>query len=109
MMLGFSQAPSVFSQMNDHIKKAVALAYQADLGAPRVVATGSGLIADAIIQKAKDNGVFVHESRELVALLSGLDLDDEIPPQLYRAVAELLAWLYQMEKTTLTPPASDTS
>lgn len=82
----------------DRKRMAVALAYAAELGAPRVVAKGNGLIADAIISKAREHGVFVHESKELVALLSGLDLDDEIPPELYRAVAEVLAWLYQMER-----------
>lgn len=82
----------------DRKRVAVALAYAAELGAPRVVAKGNGLIADAIISKAREHGVFVHESKELVALLSGLDLDDEIPPELYRAVAEVLAWLYQMER-----------
>lgn len=43
--------------------------------------------------------MYVHESRELLALLMQIDLDSHIPPQLYIAVAELLAWLYQLEKT----------
>lgn len=78
-------------------KNAVALAYQAGDGAPRVVAKGHGLIADTIIAKAKEHGVHVHESRELVSLLMKVDLDSNIPPTLYRAVAELLAWLYHIE------------
>jgi flagellar biosynthesis protein len=77
---------------------AVALAYGAGDAAPRVVAKGRGLIAESIIAKAKENGVFVHESKELIALLSQVDLDSRIPPTLYRAVAELLAWLYSVEK-----------
>ena len=76
---------------------AVALAYGDDAPAPRVVARGRGLIADAIIEKARSHGVYVHESRELVALLMQVDLDREIPPQLYVAVAELLAWVYRLE------------
>jgi flagellar biosynthesis protein len=77
---------------------AVALAYNADAPAPRVVAKGRGLIADAIIERARQAGVYVHESRELVALLMQVDLDRQIPPQLYVAVAELLAWVYRLER-----------
>jgi flagellar biosynthesis protein len=62
-----------------------------------VVAKGSGLIADAIIARAREAGVYVHESPELVNLLMRVDLDQHIPPQLYVAVAELLAWLYRIE------------
>lgn len=80
-----------------HIPSAVALAYQSGESAPRVVAKGRGLIAEEIIARAKANGIFIHESRELVALLSQIDLDQNIPPSLYRAVAELLAWIYQIE------------
>jgi flagellar biosynthesis protein len=77
---------------------AVALAYQAGDAAPRVVAKGRGLVAEQIIARAREHGVHVHESRELVALLMQVDLDRNIPPALYRAVAELLAWLYHVEK-----------
>jgi len=76
---------------------AVALAYQAGSTAPRVTAKGRGLVAEAIIQKARDAGVYVHESPELVSLLMQVDLDQRIPPELYLAVAELLAWLYKLE------------
>jgi len=77
---------------------AVALAYRGEQdAAPRVVAKGRGLLADAILERAREAGVYVHESRELVALLMQVDLDQRIPPQLYVAVAELLAWLYRVE------------
>ncbi len=76
---------------------AVALAYQAGDGAPQVIAKGRGLIAEEIIARAKEHGVFVHESPELVSLLMQVDLDRQIPPELYRAVAELLAWVYRIE------------
>ncbi len=76
---------------------AVALAYQNGDSAPRIVAKGRGLIAEQIIERAKEHGVAVHESKELVALLLQVELDDHIPPALYRAVAELLAWLYRVE------------
>jgi flagellar biosynthesis protein len=77
---------------------AVALAYAPGDAAPRVVAKGRGLIAEEIIARAREHGVYVHESPELVALLSQVDLDDRIPPALYIAVAELLAWLYRVEQ-----------
>lgn len=76
---------------------AVALAYRPQDSAPTVLAKGHGLIADQIIERARAAGVFVHESRELVALLMDVELDRKIPPALYRAIAELLAWLYHIE------------
>ncbi|TFV93996.1 flagellar biosynthesis protein [Oxalobacteraceae bacterium OM1] len=76
---------------------AVALAYQTGDAAPRVVAKGRGLVAEQIVARAREHGVHIHESRELVALLMQVDLDRNIPPALYRAVAELLAWLYHIE------------
>ncbi len=78
-------------------QQAVALAYLEHSGAPKVVAKGKGLVAERIIQKAKDSGVFVHESRELISLLMNVDLDQQIPSGLYQAIAELLAWVYQIE------------
>jgi flagellar biosynthesis protein len=92
---------------------AVALAYGAGDPAPKVVAKGRGLVAEQIIDRAKAAGVFVHESKELVALLMKVDLDRQIPPALYRAIAELLAWLYHIESAQVSgqpgPPAPDTA
>src|SRR3569833_4523020 len=76
---------------------AVALAYRSGDAAPKIVAKGRGLVAEEIMARAKEHGVFMHESKELVSLLMQVDLDREIPPALYRAVAELLAWLRQIE------------
>ncbi len=84
-------------------KSAIALAYQTGDTAPRVVAKGSGLIAQAIIERAREHGVFVHESEDLVGILMQVELDANIPPQLYQAVAELLAWLYRLEREENTP------
>lgn len=84
-------------------QEAVALAYSAADKAPRVVAKGRGLIAGEIIARAREHGVFVHESPEMVALLMQVDLDARIPPQLYVAVAELLAWIHRLEHG-LEPP-----
>ncbi len=87
------------------INEAVALAYNAGESAPRVVAKGKGVVAREIIEHARDAGVFVHESPELVSLLMQVDLDERIPPQLYVAIAELLAWLYRVEQgDTEAPP-----
>lgn len=82
----------------DEVSLAIALAYAQGSSAPTVVAKGRGLIAEEIIRRAQEHGVYVHQSPELVALLSQVDLDAHIPPQLYVAVAELLAWLYRVEQ-----------
>lgn len=94
---------------DDSQKSAVALAYRETDAAPRVVAKGRGLIAEEIIARAREHGVYVHESAELVSLLMQVDLDERIPPLLYRAVAELLAWLYQMEKLRPAPASAQES
>ena len=86
---------------------AVALAYREGQSAPQVVAKGNGLIAEAIIARAREAGVYVHESAELVNLLMRVDLDQHIPGQLYVVVAELLAWLYRVEHGLAVPPSSD--
>ena len=78
-------------------RRAAALAYKSGDYAPRVIAKGEGTAAEAIIALAREAGVYVHESPELVGLLMQVDLDARIPPALYVAVAELLAWVYRLE------------
>jgi len=82
-------------------RRAAAIAYaprDAKRGLPpRVVAKGESWLADEIIARARAAGVHIHQSRELVALLLQVDLDAHIPPALYVAVAEVLAWIYQIE------------
>jgi flagellar biosynthesis protein len=82
----------------DALPAAAVLAYQEGDSAPRVVAKGRGQIAEAIIERARSAGLYVHQSRELVSLLMQVDLDSHIPPQLYVVIAELLAWLYRLEQ-----------
>ncbi len=98
---------------NTRRQNAVALAYGAGDAAPKVVAKGQGLVAEQIIARARDAGVFVHESKDLVSLLMEVNLDRQIPPALYRAIAELLAWLYYIESAQATgqapPPPPDTT
>ena len=83
--------------LNDGRPTAVAITYDKEDSAPRVVAKGYGTLAENIIRTAKEHGLYVHESRELVGLLMQIDLDANIPPQLYLVIAELLAWLYKLE------------
>ena len=81
-------------------RKAVALHYDraapaAQAAPPQVVAKGSGWLADKILELAREHGVPVREDRDLVALLSACDVGEGIEPEMYAAVAELLAWLYR--------------
>jgi flagellar biosynthesis protein len=93
--------------MKVHAKRkraaAVALSYSSGRNVPDVVAKGYGNNADSIIRCAKENNLYVHESPELVALLAQVEVDMQIPPQLYIAVAELLAWIYQLESKGSAP------
>lgn len=85
--------------MADTRKKATALRYDAKKdSAPKVVAKGKGKIAERILQIAKEHNVPIKDDPQLVEVLSTLDLYQEIPPELYRAVAEILAFVYKMTK-----------
>lgn len=81
----------------DKRRSAVALSYRDGARVPKVVAKGYGQVAERIIERAREAGIFVHDSPELVSLLMQVDLDQNIPPELYRAVAELLAFVYFLE------------
>ena len=77
--------------------KAVALKYEVEKdSAPRVVAKGRDFIAEKIIETAKAHDVPLYEDKNLVQVLEALDLDTEIPPEMYRAVAEVLAFIYRL-------------
>lgn len=81
---------------NERNRQAVALAYQENERAPRVVAKGYGELAERIMAEAHRQGIYVHDAPEIVALLMQLDLDAEIPPRLYQVVAELLVWVFEL-------------
>jgi flagellar biosynthesis protein len=83
--------------MRDDLPEAVALRYAEGDGVPVVVAKGRGALAEEIVRRARDAGLFVHDSPELTALLMQVELDGRIPPALYVAVAELLAWLHRVD------------
>ncbi len=76
---------------------AAALRYREGMAAPVVVAKGRGLVADEIVRRADQHGVAIHVSGNLANVLMNVELDQAIPPQLFHAVAELLAWLYRLE------------
>lgn len=86
--------------MSEQRKKAVALKYDTQQNsAPKVAATGKGLTAENIIQKAKENDVPVMEDSSLVELLGQLDMNQTIPEELYQAVAEVFAFIYKTDQT----------
>lgn len=83
--------------MKKERKKAAALRYDAEKdSAPKVVAKGSGKIAERIIEIARQHNIPIKDDPQLLEALSSLDLYEEIPPELYRAVAEILAFVYRI-------------
>lgn len=78
--------------------QAVALKYDPNEVAPKIVAAGKGKIAEKIIETAKDADVAVHEDAKLADTLSKLDIGEFIPPELYEVVAEILVFVDDMEK-----------
>jgi flagellar biosynthesis protein len=80
-------------------KKAVALKYMPEEGqAPVVSAKGKGYVAEAILTKAREHGVAIQEDPSLVEVLSKLDIDQEIPQELYQLVAEVLSFIYRTDR-----------
>jgi len=78
-------------------KKAVALQYRHQVDrAPKVVAKGQGIIAERIMEIAAEHNIPLKRDPALIEVLSKMDLEQEIPPELYRAVAEILAYVYKM-------------
>jgi flagellar biosynthesis protein len=78
-------------------QRATALEYHPEKdSAPRVVASGTGIVAEKIIALAKDHNIPVYEDPTLAAALATVNLDEEIPPELYLVVAEVLAYIYRI-------------
>ncbi len=85
--------------MPDPEKKAVALKYDPEEDqAPRVVAKGRGRLAELILEVARQHGIPIREDSELVQSLYRVELEAEIPPELYEAVAVILAWAYRLNR-----------
>jgi flagellar biosynthesis protein len=81
------------------------LHYQPGDAAPRVTATGSGLVADRIIQAAHEAGVPVRSDPALTEALAKLDLGAAVPEAMWRAVAETLAWAYRLDASAARTPS----
>ena len=79
-------------------KQAIALSYDPNEDAPKVIASGTGALAERIIEKAKEVDVPVHRDDKLADTLSKLEIGDMIPPELYEVVAEILVFVDQMDK-----------
>lgn len=78
-------------------QKAVALKYDREKsGAPKVVASGKGEVANNIIKLAQEHDIFIKKDADLVELLSKIELNKEIPPMLYKAVAEVFSFIYKI-------------
>ncbi|QKM64293.1 hypothetical protein DCO17_03010 [Polynucleobacter tropicus] len=86
------------------VRKAVALVYEANSAAPRITGQGEGFVADAILAKAKEFGIPTRTEPELVEFLMQLKLNELVPPKLYAAVAEVLAWAYEVDGKTAPNP-----
>lgn len=82
----------------EKILQAVALEYDPNDTAPKIVAAGKGKVAEKILETAKESDVPVHEDAKLADTLSKLDIGDYIPPELYEVVAEILVFVDDMEK-----------
>ena len=80
------------------IKQAIALEYNPDEEAPKVIATGRGALAERIIEKAKEADVPIHRDDKLADTLSRLEIGDMIPQELYEVVAEILVFVDSMDK-----------
>lgn len=98
-------SPEARHRKKPNRKTAVALQYdRVATGAPKVVAKGKGLIAERLIQLARDNRIPIIEDKLLVEMLEQLNVSQEIPPELYQVVAEILVSIYRTENS-LKPQA----
>lgn len=85
-------------EAENKVKQAIALEYDPEDEAPRVIASGKGALAERIIEKAKESDVPVHRDDKLAETLSRLDIGEMIPPELYEVVAEILVFVDAMDK-----------
>ena len=92
-------APPADDLSEEQEQKAVAVRYAVEKDrAPRVTAKGRSLVADRILAEAKKNGIPVYQNKSLVNMLMALEIDREIPPELYRTIAEVLAHVYRIDR-----------
>jgi len=79
-------------------KQAIALEYDPNEAAPKVIASGTGRVAEKILEKAKEENIPVHSDNKLADTLSRLEIGEMIPPELYEVVAEILVFVDAMDK-----------
>jgi flagellar biosynthesis protein len=89
-------------------KSAIALSYNPEDAAPKIIATGKGYLADKILKKASEHNIPVHKDEKLAGTLSKLNLGDSIPPELYEVVAEVLLFVDHMDRIKNSMYPSDT-
>ncbi|MCL2456997.1 MAG: EscU/YscU/HrcU family type III secretion system export apparatus switch protein [Defluviitaleaceae bacterium] len=89
--------------MNPKRKKAVALKYDSDEIAPKILAKGAGVVAQKILENAADSEIKIHEDAALVEDLTRLDLGEHIPPELYEAVAQILVFICELDRERCKP------
>lgn len=80
------------------VKQAIALEYNPEEDAPKVIASGRGILAEKIIEKAQEHDVPIHRDDKLADTLSRLEIGEMIPPELYEVVAEILMFVDSMDK-----------
>ncbi len=87
-------------EKDNKVKQAVALSYNAKQdNAPRVIAKGQGYIADKILETGQGHQIPVYQNQGLANMLMAVELDKEIPAELYQAVAQVLVYIYQMDQS----------
>ena len=90
---------NISSEKEEISQRAVALGYDSNRDdAPRVLASGKGKIAEEIISVARKNGIPIQDDPILTAALMEIDINKTIPPELYRVVAEVLSYIYRIQK-----------
>ena len=89
-------------------KQAIALSYDPNEDAPKVIASGTGALAERIIEKAKEADVPIHRDDDLAQTLSKLEIGDLIPVELYEVVAEILVFVDRMDKIKAKMDAKNT-
>ena len=83
----------------DKNKKAAALQYNMDKdNAPKIIASGKGDIAQKILEKAKKENIKIEKDQDLVEILVQMEIGEEIPPELYEVIAEILSFIYNLEE-----------
>lgn len=86
------------AEKKEKMRQAIALEYNPEDQAPKVIATGRGALAERIIATAKESNVPIHQDNKLADTLSRLEIGDMIPPELYEVVAEILVFVDAMDK-----------